>query len=417
MIFYLKANKLSYYTLNNLQYWINAISLYKEAKCYIICDNELLYNKILEEIDFKELKYMFLQSDKNEKELMKYMAVKKWENAGFAHLTTFIHARQNGFSYFWNIDADDTRFCVSNSRLKEIIQYVEKYCINNCIDLFSLDMWRSRANGMHWSFGVTYTNGNIDWLTVMKNNTNYSGWNREFFYGDKPKNIDEFFTYIKNHNNMINIKTFYFENLQFIHYADDLLSNPTLSGVYRWSNGYLNYPILQSIYGCDSLGKIPIFDDIIKLDVNISPHECYWEMTKMAKYSIEIPNVKDAIEFNVDIRRENIHRMKKMLEKLHNENILVNKKIFIWGNIVDLPNMIEAVVDMGYSVECIIDNNSSYNGQYCNGIEILSPEVIKNYDTSNIVVFVIIKHYRAICNQLKDYGFSGEVIQVLEYVW
>jgi hypothetical protein len=109
---YLKVNRCEEYAIKNLSRWIDAAYLI-DADCYIICDNEELESKIREKILFYT-DVIFLKSINSEQldYIVNNIANRNWINAAYAHLTTFLHARDKCWG-FWNIDAGDTINCLS----------------------------------------------------------------------------------------------------------------------------------------------------------------------------------------------------------------------------------------------------------------------------------------------------------------
>ncbi len=277
MVYYLKVNRENTYVIPNLRHWIDTALLDEDAIIYILCDNKDLERKIVEEIKIDNGRVFFLESAFSSKELdliLSEVTMGNWKRIGCAHLTTFLHARDNGYKKFWNIDADDTFFCLDELRLKEALEIVESYCTSNGIVMANLDMWRtiSEYRGdpvRHWSFGVTYTDNAIDWLELMKNHRNDSG------YHDIPKlnyNIDWYFTYLATYTETA-IKTFYFDNLKFIHYYNNFFDYPYRGGFYQFHDNELELPIIRYCFGMESMGCMDIADDVIRLDIGIKDSE------------------------------------------------------------------------------------------------------------------------------------------------
>ena len=123
---YLKVNRSEDYAIKNLSRWIDA-SFLMGMDCYVVCDDEALKKKINEQlIIYRDIG--FIKSNKGDEltYIVKNIANRNWINAAYAHLTTFFHSRGK-YDFFWNIDADDTRMCVSIDRMVEILKGVEKY--------------------------------------------------------------------------------------------------------------------------------------------------------------------------------------------------------------------------------------------------------------------------------------------------
>lgn len=417
MVFYLKVNRRVEYTIRNLQHWVNTVMLFPGSMYYILCDNEELKDDILKQINFKGSIPQFLKSSEDEgyDKLISCITLKKWHRAGCAHLTTFIHAKEHGFNRFWNIDADDTLFCLDCERLKELLLCAQIYADNHRIDLFSLDMWRSRAHGGHWSFGVTYTNGQISWMNLMNLHSCHMESSKLFVNGDRPKNIDEFFSFLKEKEKTVKIETFYVENLLFIHYSEDFIVNPITSSVCIWKDGKVLFPILYNIYGTKSLGLIPIADDVRSLDIGITDYEGQLFLAKASKFSVETENVLNAEEFADSFDEWSYEQMKSEIIFLDENKILKNKDIFVFGYGKYTQLFICMLEEKGYTIEKILDNNINKQGKLCSGIEIVSPNYVKDRLEERTEIIIAVKYYEAIYMQLKTIGFKKEPIKLFDY--
>lgn len=417
MVFYLKLNRLIGYSVRNLQAWINAISNMDSPIIYILCDNDELNNRIRNDINFNEINYTFLKSIKGllEKELVEVISVPRWHNAAYAHMTPFIHAKENGYDSFWNIDADDTLFGIEADKLATLMNQVQMYADNNKIDLFSLDMWRSRSNSMHWSFGVTYTNGAINWIDIMNRHKECLNGSQYFMNGNRPKNIDEYFTYIKAFEKNVRIETFYVENLKFAHYSDDFVMNPITSGIYIWKNGKIIFPIIKYVYGIESMGEIDIAEDVIKFDLGITEEEGGWAFAKIAPFSIEATNIMEAIEYK-KMRDES---MKKQISRnvLNiSEEIMKNGSVFIFGYGNYTAQLIDILKEHNIEIISILDNAEFKWGGPIQGLMVESPDKLKEKENNKFSVLIDVRHYEAIHNQLLEMGVNEErIFNVVNY--
>lgn len=271
MVFYLKVNRVESYTYKNLQHWINAITLFPDSCIYIMCDNSFLKENIIGKVVLPDTCY-FLESSYNSQDLIEIVSNvtdEKWNKAGYAHLTTFLHARENNYNEFWNIDADDTFLCLKSERIVEMLQDIRLHAKKKKINIFSLDMWRTREPE-HWTFGITYVSNTIDWISTMKEHSMKSNILEKIHH--REKNVDSFFTYLKENTNL-KIETFYYENLKFIHYSNDFFRRTIVSGFFHWKNNKLCFPILLYCFGLEEIGLIDIPKDIIKLDISITDEE------------------------------------------------------------------------------------------------------------------------------------------------
>lgn len=416
MVYYLKLNRLIDYSIRNLQVWVDVISKMPNSEVIILCDNENLIKRIKLEVDFKELEPVYLKSIKLKEHyaLIESISVPRWYNAAYAHLTTFIHAKENQIKKFWNIDADDTVICLDAKRTCELLNSVEQKAEQENISLFSLDMWRSRTYGKHWSFGITYTDGNVDWIDVMKQHQDCRG-GRFFKNGNHLQNIDEFFTYLKAVEKGVKIETFYVENLLFIHYSDDFIMNPIKSGVYKWKDGMVLYPILLYLYGVKSLGQIPIIEDAYKIDIGIEDNECTFFLAKMSPFSIETINVIESEEFEEErtnaIRRQII----KNMEKWNFKKIFKEKKVIIFGAGNFTKLLIQLLKDEGIIVDCVLDNAEHKEGINIEGVYVKSPQILLDMNLRNVEILIDVNHIEAIKQQLWELGYIKEPYIMFDY--
>ena len=273
MVYYLKVNRNCEYSIKNLQHWIDIIEFDNNGTLFIICDNSKLEEIIRERIQCgNSLNFIRSEKSDNIREIIENTCVEKWYNAGYAHLTTFWHAKENGIKKFWNIDADDTLLCLQPQRCYELLKTVEEDAKGKGIDLYSLDMWTTVVervyNCYHWTFGVTYTNNEIEWLDVIKEHCFDEGIKKLKLVD----NIDKYFTYLSDIKD-VSIETFFIDRLKFIHYSDDFFSRPEGSGFYFWKKGYLHLPIISNCFGERNRGKLRISKRVNRINMNVSEKE------------------------------------------------------------------------------------------------------------------------------------------------
>lgn len=267
--FYLKINRNDDISYSIFQQWINIIR-YMDVDYYILCDRCEVKHEIYKKINFYNTDIKFIESNyKNLTNLVNRLTNRTWFKAGCAHLTTFEHAKKNDYSSFWNIDADDTLFCLDCKKMSKILIDISNYAVKNDISCFSLDMWKTITNNEHWSFGITYINNNVAWLNVINKVLNEKEYERE----KNNWNIDWFFTYLKKITSY-KIETFYIENLKFIHYGN-FFKKPIGAYFYCWEKGFLTLPNIIDVFNNDNtnIKKLIIPDEIIKFDYKIGELE------------------------------------------------------------------------------------------------------------------------------------------------
>lgn len=406
--FYLKINRDETFAYRNLERWIEVACLFG-ADCYILCDQQRIKKTIIEK-NILLGKIVFISSDRNaESEKIAHNIVidKKWFNAALAHMTTFWNADANGYDYFWNIDADDTFVCLSAERIKELFALCEDYAEKHQIDCFSLDMWRTVTGGAHWSFGITYTNAHRNWRSIIERRSAEPDYrNRNEFM---RSNIDWFFTYLKEEEKSLKLDTFYFENLKFIHYADDFIDKPVDSGFYHWKGGKLTFPILIHCFGMEEIGILDVAEDIIRFEMDI--RDC--EASGVLAFYMKGWNVLSRIANNyVDADYLISPRIAVQKRKRYIESCVENPSIVLfgaggcfWDNYQELKR--------DYNIEYVCDNDSRKWGKILGGIECIPPERLKEIKN----LFVIITIYdRAAVPELQE-QLQGLGIKNNEYLY
>lgn len=268
---YFKVNRLREYTFLCIQNWINVFEYKKNIDLYIICDNDLLKKEICQNIVFTNSNIKFIKSNiKNTKKLGNKIAIKRWRRAAYAHLTAYWHAYNYKYDAFWNIDADDTIILLPPQRTSNLLNKIEQFSQEKGIDNFSLDMWRSYTGSKHWTFGITYTLNNKNWLSTISNLYN-NDWVLKYKDYNIEYNLDWFFTYLLEYQNVKN-ETFYIENCSFIHYGA-FLADIIKGSICKWQNKKIYYPIIINIFKDQELGIRPIAQDCIKFDINVQDSE------------------------------------------------------------------------------------------------------------------------------------------------
>lgn len=378
---YLKINRCEEFAMRNLSRWID-VSYLMDADCYILCDDDFIVEKINDELLLSDMCY-FIKSDKGlwSTKIVESIANRNWKNAAYAHLTTFIHAKDNEYTEFWNIDADDTMICLTVDRIKELLENVESRAKANNIDCFSLDMWRTKWKGEHWSFGITYTSACVNWkeiITQYCDDEEYKNIKNAMNY-----NIDCFFSYLKD-NADVRIETFYVENLKFIHYSNDFFKGLISSAFYHWKQGKLMYPIMNVCVGIDEMSEYDIYDDVIGIDIGIKDEEARNILTY---YSRDGHEFRGYVEWNEIINKKIYEvKMKKYMQKKDLSGEII---CFGVGNCLDNNvEKIKSICDLKY----VCDNDSKkWNKHFYGNIICISPEELKHMKNVLVIIMVYSK--------------------------
>lgn len=265
-IIYFKINRNSTYAIHCIQNWVDVANMLN-YDYYFICDNNELKREVLKSVNFHNTDIKFIPSMRDElKDINEIFYTGRWKYATFAHLTAFYHAKKIGINKVWMIDADDTQFMLNPYRISQILQTVELESEQKHYHMISLDMWRSRTAGRHWTFGIAYMNS-FDFCRIFEMETKQ--WME--FEQLAEYNLDWYFSYLKL-TNVANIVTFYVNNCYFIHWGN-MLTNPIGSSIMFWHDSRVTYPILDNILEDHEMGDIPIADCIC-IDIGSSKKEC-----------------------------------------------------------------------------------------------------------------------------------------------
>lgn len=275
MLYYLKVNREEGYSIRSLKHWINIVKCDDNGKYVIICDKDSLKERIIKEIEGTSSDD-FISSNRTESrliEITKNNTSDFWNNASYSHLTTFLDAEERKITEFWNIDADDTLFCVSEDRVVDILHKAREYAKENGIHAFSFDMSRSRRNGKFWTFGVTYTDNSVDWFKGMMDHCYEKYYENAGYSALKlPECIDTYFSYLDTVT-QLNMGTFYVENCKFVHYSNDFVYRPWCSWFATYKDGKIIKPMLRDFYELESIGVVDIYEDVVKLDIGLTTEE------------------------------------------------------------------------------------------------------------------------------------------------
>ena len=255
-VLYLKVDRISRYSIMCIQHWVKVCDELG-GKIFILCDNRKLERKILKEIEFSNMDFSIIKSNRKElKYLGKFMYSYYWKNVAYAHLTPFYLSQKYKVNKFWAIDADDTTILAEPKIIAEYLKNVEKRAIEDKISAFSLDMWRSRLPYDIWTFGIAFLYDTNNFMKIFEN-TKSRDWMIE--YGTKRginlnvANIDNYLAYLGD-TGQLNTKTYYLKDVEFIHW-DDVLEDRICSQLYYWNNNKLHLPIETAVPQSDFPNK------------------------------------------------------------------------------------------------------------------------------------------------------------------
>lgn len=273
-VFYLKFNRdNSWVTARYANIWLDIIREVKDAYVYFIVDKDSLSKHLQKMCNFHDIPHEFIKSQRDSAELqsiVKKAFTPNWHNAGYAHLTTFLHARDHGYENFWNIDGDDSAFFAEPTKLAKLFHEVKCYAKLNNLDALSFDYWCTFAKWAHFTFGVAYVDNYLNWLDLM---TQYAERSAKNVKNDAGRNVDLFLLWLSGIR-ILKLGAFYCENLYAIlNNVGDPYLLPTMGSLRYWHEGKVYFPTVIHDLAMGDAGVLDIPKDMIKFDVGISSAE------------------------------------------------------------------------------------------------------------------------------------------------
>ena len=249
-------------------------------------------------------------------------------------MTTFLHARDNGYKDFWNVDADDIGLYAKPRRIAKLFKKVKSYSNETKSTLMALDLWRTFEFGGHWSFGVVYTNNSTNWLDLMKAHCKDKALRDNYGSVSSQINVDWYCTYLKEIG-AAKIETFCVENLRMIHHHNDVYRNP-LCGLKYWQGGRCYFQNLSDSFGMGEAGSLTISEDIINFDIGITADE---SMRQLKRHGTDrfmqifetVNNLMDAEITIILPLNETAKNIRHCLESLLNQTYTDEQVILQWG--------------------------------------------------------------------------------------
>lgn len=243
-VMYLQINREAPYTLDCIQMWLY-VAEKLGAEYWFLCDNYRLAHRVLKSCSFPDLNIRFICSKNlHIQKQAEYLCSQGALPLTKAQLTPFYHAKENRIKQFWKIDADDTMFLASPEKIAKAMEQVVKITEEHGNAAVSYDMWFTHMSGQHWSFGITYISGKLDFTEVFSKIKDKS-WMDEMKKYTDWFNLDWFFTYLREKGVPLGI--FHLDECMFIHWGDNL-RNPYNSWISEFCGKELRYPIIEFIY-------------------------------------------------------------------------------------------------------------------------------------------------------------------------
>ena len=285
-IFYLKMNQNTISAYRYLWEWLNVVRCFPDSKVYFLVDKPEIVESIRRTFNLSDLKYDFIESSRQSKDLQYITQHFTTGPVGYALLTPFLHSIDNGYEDFWNIDADDIGLFAEPARIAGALASLKKTAQENNINSLSLDAWYSMTKASHWSFGVNYTSNSIDWISLMKSHCQDEVFIKKYVSihpnGFITVNLDWLFTYLRSIK-VANIQSFYVENLRFVVNHSPDVYRAALWGLRYCCDGRLWFSVLRDDFALEpDESSVEIPSDVIELS-GITAEESQRFLAKLSR--------------------------------------------------------------------------------------------------------------------------------------
>lgn len=103
------------------------------------------------------------------------------------------------------------------------------------------------------------------------------------------------------------------------------------------------------------------------------------------------------------------------LNKLILGNVIQDKNLYLFGHCNATEELADLILDKGYPVEAILDNNPVKHGNRYKGIKICPPQVVLSEEQEQACVCIVARAYAAMAEQLEQLGYKGQIYKLVEY--
>lgn len=113
--------------------------------------------------------------------------------------------------------------------------------------------------------------------------------------------------------------------------------------------------------------------------------------------------------------KQHYKEMVSTLDELIEGHIIQGKKIYLFGHCNASEELADLLLEKGFSVETILDNNEDKHGKTYRNIEIKAPREILKEKDGNVIVCIAARAYAAMAAQLERIGYRGLVRKLVDY--
>ena len=103
------------------------------------------------------------------------------------------------------------------------------------------------------------------------------------------------------------------------------------------------------------------------------------------------------------------------LNNLIEQGLLNERRIYLFGHCNTTEHVADLIIDRGYTITGILDNNKQKYGLKYHNVKVMSPSVMSEEDSNQSIVLIAVRFYSAMKRQLREIGYDGEVLKLIEY--
>lgn len=107
--------------------------------------------------------------------------------------------------------------------------------------------------------------------------------------------------------------------------------------------------------------------------------------------------------------------MVKQVNGLIQETFIQEKKIFLFGHCHATEKLADLLLNKGFSIAAILDNNTAKHGKNYHGIIIYPPQIILSESQEQTLVCIAARAYAAMADQLQRLGYRGQIRKLVDY--
>ncbi len=113
--------------------------------------------------------------------------------------------------------------------------------------------------------------------------------------------------------------------------------------------------------------------------------------------------------------KEYYAKMCASLDELIVAKSIQGKKIYLFGHCNATEELANLFIGKGFAVKAILDNNTAKHGNTYRGVPIVPPQVVLSEEAGQTIVCIVARAYAAMNAQLRELGFAGNVVKLVDY--